>query len=446
MLNNKYIYWITFVAVNGGLLFGLNMGGISGAVTSIQDIFGLSDNALGIVVSAITIGCLVGALCTGHFAEKYGRKKVLVVSAILFAISSLGCGLAQSFWTLTLFRLIGGLAVGAVSVVGPMFISEVAPAHKRGVLVSYNQFAIVIGILLAYTFDFFLVDLADGWRYMLAIPFGFSLIFLFFLLTSFPESPRWLITRGRKDEALRILTSIAGEKQARHDLESIEASLRSGSNKEKVSFLEIFKGKTGKIVFLGTLLAACQQITGINAVVNYAPVILEKTGVGGGTALLQSMLVGLVNFLATIVALWLVDSKGRKTLLLWGAAGMTLSLGYLAYAFAFDGNNISILISLLAYIAFFAASFAPVMWVVTSEMFPNRVRGLALSFSTGFSWFCTFITVQFSPYILNQMGGAVLFGAFGLFSLLALVFVKFWIPETKGKSLEEIEKELGIIK
>lgn len=198
------------------------------------------------------------------------------------------------------------------------------------------------------------------------------------------------------------------------------------------------------MVLLGTVLAAFQQVTGINAVVNYAPIIFELTGVAGETALLQSMLVGLVNFLATIVALYLVDSWGRKTLLLWGAVGMTLSLGYITYAFAFSGSNVGILIALLGYIAFFAASFAPVMWVVTSEMFPNRVRGMALSFSTAVSWMFTFVTVQFSPYILNQYGGAVLFGFFGFFSLLAFVFVKIWIPETKGKSLEQIEEELGI--
>lgn len=445
MSNNKYIYWITFVAVNGGLLFGLNMGGISGAVNSIQELFQLNDNALGIAVSSITVGCLVGALFTGHFADKYGRKKILVSTAFLFALSSLGCAWAQSFWMLTVSRLVAGLAVGAVSVVGPMYISEVAPARKRGVLVSYNQFAIVIGILLAYTFDYFLVGIPEGWRYMLAVPFVFSLLFLFFLLTSFPESPRWLAAKGREKEAAGILRKIMGEKDAQAELHSIGQSLHATADREKVSFFEIFRGKTGRVVLLGTLLAAFQQITGINAVINYAPVILEKTGVGGGTALLQSMLVGFINFLATIVALWLVDSKGRKTLLLWGAAGMILSLGYLTCAFAFGGSNLSILISLLAYIAFFAASFAPVMWVVTSEMFPNRVRGIALSFSTGISWFCTFITVQFSPYILNQWGGAVLFGFFAIFSVLAFLFVKIWIPETKGKSLEVIEKELGII-
>ncbi len=442
MPNNKYAYWITFVTINGGFLFGLNMAGISGAVNSIQELFSLGDNGLGIVVSILTIGCLFGAMFTGHFTEKHGRKKVLLTTAVLFAISSLGCAFAQSPEVLGIFRFITGLAVGAVSVVAPMYISEIAPPQKRGTLVSFNQFAIVIGILLAYVFDYFFIDMANGWRYMLAVPFVFSIIFFILLLASFPESPRWLVFKARKDEALAILTRIGGEEFASRDMESIEKSISTEEHKKKASFGEIFKGKTGKIVLLGTLLAAFQQITGINAVVNYAPIIFEKTGVGGDTALLQSMLVGFVNFLATIVALWLVDTKGRKTLLLWGAAGMTIALGYLTYAFAFGGSSIGILVALLTYIAFFAASFAPVMWVVTSEMFPNRVRGMALSFSTAISWLCTFITVQFSPYILNQYGGAVLFGFFGVFSLLALIFVKIWIPETKGKSLEQIESEI----
>jgi len=436
------LYWIVFVAVNGGFLFGLNMAGISGAVNSIQSRFNLSDGSLGSVVSILTLGCLIGALFTGHYSDLYGRKKIMIFTAVLFAFSALGCALAPSMLLLSLSRLITGVAVGSISVVGPMYISEIAPANKRGTLVSFNQFAIVIGILLAYVFDYFLMDQVNGWRYMLVVPFVFSLLFLFLIVTSLPESPRWLLSKGMKEKALSVLTKIGGREFAQEEMHSIDQSVHLETNKEKVAFKEIFQGKTGKVLMLGTFLAAFQQITGINAVVNYAPVIFEKTGVGGDTALLQSMLVGLVNFLATIVALWLVDKKGRRTLLLWGAAGMTLSLGYLTYAFAFDGSSVSILVALLAYIAFFAASFAPVMWVVTSEMFPNRVRGLALSFSTAVSWLCTFLTVQFSPYILNQFGGAVLFGFFGIFSLLAFLFVQRWIPETKGKSLEQIEKEI----
>lgn len=444
MKSNRYIYWITFVAINGGLLFGLNMASVAGAVNSIQDVFSLTDGGLGAVVSVLTIGCLIGALFTGHFADRFGRKKVLIFASLLFMISALGSALSGSSLALAIYRIIGGVAVGAVSVAGPMYISEVSPPEKRGTLVSFNQFAIVIGILIAYVAGYLFVGIEDGWRYMLGVPALFSLFFIFFLISSFPETPRWLVANNKQHEALAVLTKVGGADFANDALEKIEESLKVDRTRDKAKFSEIFKGKTGRVVLLGTFLAAFQQITGINAVVNYAPVIFELTGVGGETALLQSVLVGVVNFLATIVALYLVDSKGRKTLLLWGAVGMTISLGYITYAFAFSGSNIGILIALLSYIAFFAASFAPVMWVVTSEIFPNRVRGMALSFSTAVSWMFTFLTVQFSPIILNQFGGAALFGFFGLFSLLAFIFVKIWIPETKGKSLEQIEQEMGV--
>lgn len=193
MQSNKYIYWITFVAINGGLLFGLNMASVAGAVNSIQDVFSLTDGGLGAVVSVLTIGCLIGAISTGYFADKFGRKKLLVMASILFLISALGSALSGSAIALAIYRIIGGIAVGAVSVAGPMYISEVSPPEKRGTLVSFNQFAIVIGILLAYVVGYLFVGFEDGWRYMLGIPAVFSVIFLFFLMSSFPETPRWLV-------------------------------------------------------------------------------------------------------------------------------------------------------------------------------------------------------------------------------------------------------------
>lgn len=411
---NSKINWITFVAVIGGFIFGLNMAGISGAVNSIRDVFSLSDGGLGLVVSALTIGCLFGSLLTGNFADRYGRRKIFLAVAVLFVISSIGCALAPNQLVLILFRLLAGIAVGADSVIGPMYISEMAPAERRGKLVSLQQFAIVIGILLAYGIDYLLLDLTEAWRWMLAVPAVFGVIFFLLAIYYLPESVRWT-----KASALP-------------------------SEPRQPALSSLFCGKTGRVVLVGTLLAAFQQITGINAVVNYAPIIFEQTGAGGDTALLQSCLVGFVNFLATIVALWLVDSKGRKALLLWGAAGMIASLGYLVCSFAMGWPGMGVLIALLIYIAFFAASFAPVMWVVTSEIFPDRIRAQALSFSTCVSWVCTFLTVQFSPWILSSFGGTVLFGIFGGFSLLAFLFVWRYIPETKGKTLEQIEKEMGL--
>jgi sugar porter (SP) family MFS transporter len=446
MSNNKYLYWITFVAINGGLLFGLNMAGISGAVDMIKGQFSLTDSGLGTVAALLTIGCLVGALFTGNFTEKYGRKKVMVATAVLYVISALGCALAESSTMLIIFRVLSGLAVGGTSVVAPMYISEISPAKNRGRLVSFNQFAITIGIVQAYVFDYLLIGLGENaWRYMLVVPAVFGVLFLIFLLTKFPESPRWLLAHGRKDEAIKVLTEIGGEDLVKEELPEMEKMLLMENGKAKMSVGELFKGKTGKIVLIGTLIAAFQQITGINAVIMFAPDIFQAAGSAKGDSMMQAMMVGMVNFLMTIVALWLVDKKGRKTLLLWGAVGMIVSLAYLSFEFTKPTQNgFGVMAALLTYISFFAASFAPVMWVIISEIYPNRIKGVAMSFSTAISWLCTFLTVYFAPIIHGALGLQYLFGIFGVFSIIAFVFVKFWIPETKGKSLEQIEKELGI--
>ncbi len=446
MNNNRYLYWITFVAINGGLLFGLNMAGIAGATDMIKSEFSLTDSGLGTVAALLTIGCLIGALFTGNFADKYGRKNVMIATAVLYIVSALGCALSNSFFMLAAFRVLSGIAVGATSVVGPLYISEISPAQKRGTLVSMNQFAITIGILLAYVIDYWVMDWGENsWRYMMVVPAIFGTVYLILLLTSFPKSPRWLLSKGRKEEAVKVLEKIGGKTLIESELPEMEKSIFSERNKPEIRFSELFKGKTGKIVFIGTIIAALQQITGINAVIMFAPDIFQAAGSAKGGSMMQSMIVGLVNFLMTIVALWLVDRKGRKTLLLWGAAGMIFSLAYLTYAFSMPTQHgVSVLIALLVYISFFAASFAPVMWVIISEIYPNRIKGLAMSFSTAISWLCTFLTVYFAPVIQGTLGLNYLFGIFGIFSVIAFVFVKIWIPETKGKSLEQIEIELKL--
>ncbi len=447
MKSKKYLYWIVFVAINGGLLFGLNMAGISGAVEMLKSEFSLTDSGLGTVAALLTIGCLVGALFTGSFTEKYGRKKVMRTTALLYIISALGCAFASSSVMLIIFRLLSGLAVGATSVVGPMYISEISPAHNRGMLVSLNQFAITIGIVLAYVFDYFMLEMgSDSWRYMLGIPAIFGALYLNLILISFPESPRWLVSKGRMQEAEDVMMKIGGEQLVKSELPQIERVISEEKIKDRLSLSELFKGKTGKVVLIGTLIAALQQITGINAVIMFAPEMFKAAGSAQGDSVMQAMVVGLVNFLMTIVALWLVDKKGRKSLLLWGAAGMIISLAYLSWEFTKPSPfGIGVLAALLVYISFFAASFAPVMWVIISEVYPNRIKGVAMSFSTAVSWLCTFLTVYFAPVIQGTLGLNHLFGIFAVFSVLAFVFVKIWIPETKGKSLEEIEKELGLV-
>lgn len=445
-MNNKYLYWITFVAINGGLLFGLNMAGISGAVEMIKGEFSLTDSGLGTVAALLTIGALLGALFTGNFTERFGRKKIMIFTALLYILSALGCALASTASLLIVFRVLSGVAVGATSVVGPMYISEIAPARNRGMLVSLNQFAITIGIVLAYLIDFLMIGLGDqSWRYMLVVPAVSGLVYLILLLTSFPESPRWLLSKNKREEAIAVLCKVGGDNLIEEELPEMEKMIHAEKGKEKVRFIELFQGKNGKIVLIGTLIAAFQQITGINAVIMFSPHIFQAAGSGQTDSMMQSMIVGLVNFLMTIVALWLVDRKGRKTLLLWGAVGMTFSLAYLTYEFSQPvQSGIGVLAALLLYISFFAASFAPVMWVIISEIYPNRIKGVAMSFSTAVSWFCTFLTVYFAPIVQGSFGLSYLFGIFGVLSILAFLFVKIWIPETKGKSLELIEKELGL--
>lgn len=445
-MNNRYLYWITFVAINGGLLFGLNMAGIAGATDMIKAEFSLTDSGLGTVAALLTIGCLIGALFTGNFTERYGRKNVMIFTAVVYIISALGSALSESSLMLTVFRVLSGLAVGATSVVGPMYISEISPAAKRGTLVSMNQFAITIGIVVAYVIDFLVMDWGENsWRYMLAVPAVFGVIYLVFLLSSFPQSPRWLLSKYRRNDAIKVLEKIGGKALIESELPEMEQAILAEQGKQKVKISELFRGKTGKIVLIGTLIAALQQITGINAVIMFSPDIFQVAGSAKGDSMMQSMIVGLVNFLMTIVALWLVDKKGRKTLLLWGATGMIFSLAYLTYAFSMPTQHgVSVLIALLVYISFFAASFAPVMWVIISEIYPNRIKGLAMSFSTAISWLCTFLTVYFAPVIQGALGLNYLFGIFGIFSVIAFVFVKIWIPETKGKSLEQIEIELKL--
>lgn len=440
MTNYKDLYWIISIVMTGGIVCGLNIAGISGAVSQIQNIFNLDDNGIGIVVSSLTIGCIIGSMILGYSSEKYGRKKTLILTSVLFTISSIGSALSTSPLSLIFYRFIGGIAVGTISFLGPLYISEISPPKIRGKLVSLSQFAIVIGILLAYIFDYFLIDITNSWRYMLLVPFIFSIIYMVLSTIYLPESPRWLVINNKKSEAKNVFEKIEGKKLAKKYINNIEESL---SIKNKISFKYFLKGNIRKIILIGLLLAIFQQVVGINAVITYAPMIFENIGIQSQNALLQSILIGFVNFSATIIALWLIDKKGRKILLIYGAIGMTITLLYLTYAFSFSQNNILILIAILMYVIFYASSFAPILGVINSEIFSNNFRGIGMSFAAAINWLSAFLVVQFSPYIINNLGGSMLFGIFAVFSLLALIFVKLYIPETKNKSLEEIEKELN---
>ncbi len=413
MTKSKVILY-SLVAAFGALVVGLNLGGISGAIDIIETEFSLTALAKGLVASALMIGCLIGALTGGSLSDKFGRRPLMMASAALLAVSAAGCSmLSNGAAALVAFRFIGALGVGVLSAVIPAYITEIAPEKMRGTLVSLYQLFVVIGILAAYTANYFLAGSAGGWRYMLGFPLAFAfidIVLLFFL----PESPVWLEHRNR-------------------------------TKRSDAKLSELFHGKIARVVFLGCMLAFFQQITGINVVINYAPGILGKVGIAGSDPMLQTVFVGAANLLFTVIALWLCDKFGRKTLLVSGCAGLVLSLGYLTYAFSIDApSNIGILVAILAYIAFFALSLSPLMFVVTSEMYPSHIRGTAMALSTGISWVCAFLVVQFYPWMESTLGTNVTFGIFCALCLMAGLFIHFFIPETKGKKLEDIQKELGL--
>lgn len=413
MKKSKVILY-SLVAAFGALVVGLNLGGISGAIDIIETEFSLTALAKGLVASALMIGCLIGALTGGSLSDRFGRRPLMMASAALLAVSAAGCSmLSNGAAALVAFRFIGGLGVGVLSAVIPAYITEIAPEKMRGTLVSLYQLFVVIGILAAYTANYFLAGSAGGWRYMLGFPLAFAFVDIVLLLF-LPESPVWLEQRNR-------------------------------TKRSDAKLSELFHGKIARVVFLGCMLAFFQQITGINVVINYAPGILGKVGIAGSDPMLQTVFVGAANLLFTVIALWLCDKFGRKTLLVSGCAGLVLSLGYLTYAFSIDApSNVGILVAILAYIAFFALSLSPLMFVVTSEMYPSHIRGTAMALSTGISWVCAFLVVQFYPWMESTLGTNVTFGIFCALCLMAGLFIHFFIPETKGKKLEDIQKELGL--
>lgn len=436
MKKNYIILFYALAAAFGALVVGLNMGGISGAIDIIEDHFSLSALGKGLVAGALMVGCLFGSLIGGRLSDKYGRRPMLVISAVLLGISAAGCSLLMpSAASLVIFRFIGGLGVGMLSAVIPTYISEISPTRLRGTFVSFYQLFVVIGILVAYCANYGLYGRENDWRYMLGLPLVFAVIDIMVLM-ALPESPRWLIQKGKPDKAARIISRF-GISEA--DAAAIMEAGRAKSEKS-AKLSELFKGTTAKIVILGSLLAFFQQITGINVVINYAPNILGSVGIADSDPMLQTVFIGAANLLFTVIALWLCDKFGRKTLLLWGCAGLVVSLGYLTYAFSMpQPNDTGVLVAILLYIAFFALSLSPLMFVVTAEIYPSHIRGTAMALSTGISWACAFIVVQFYPWVESTLGVNVAFGIFALLSLAAGLFIKFFIPETKGKSLEEIE-------
>ena len=431
-----YLYFISLVATLGGLMFGFDVGIISGAIPFIQPYFGWDELQLGWGVSSILVGCIIGAFGTGTLTEKYGRKSLLITVALFFAISCAGMALAKSVTFFISFRVLGGLAVGAVSVLSPMYVAEVAPPRIRGTLVTAYQLAITMGILVSYLVNFALHEVDNNWRWMFATGLIPSVLF-FIGLIFIPESPRWLVKAGFKEKAASVLERIGGKEFSDSEIPEIEKSLSdSGGNS---GFRMLFAPRYRKVIFLGLLLSVFVQITGINTVVDYAPKILMTAGLEIRNALLQTSLIGLVNFVFTFFAIWLIDRLGRRRFYIIGSSGMATTLLMISAAFHFEMDPIFTTICIMAFIAFFSSCIGPAFWTLVAEMFPNRIRRQAVALASFTQWVFNFLVVLLFPYVLDAMGGSITFLFLSAMSVLQLLIARFYLKETKGKSLEEIE-------
>jgi SP family arabinose:H+ symporter-like MFS transporter len=433
-----FTFGISAVAALGGLLFGFDTAVISGAIPYLEMAFHLNEYSLGWAVGSVLIGCAAGALAAGRIADRYGRRFVLLTCAILFAVSGAGAGLSNALSSFSAFRFMGGLAVGATAVVSPMYIAEVAPAAWRGRLVSLYQLAIVLGILLAYFSNYLFADLGTrGWRWMFASQALPSAIFWTSLLLV-PETPRWLVGRHRNSEAAAILARTLGGDEARQALVSIEQSF--GEGHVSVSFTDLLGRTYRPMLAIGILLAIFQQITGINAILYYAPVILAKTGLNTSSSLFQTIGIGAVNVLATLAAIVWIDRLGRKRLLLAGSCAMGVCLAAVALCFHYDYfDGYIVLVGMLLYVAAFAATLGAATWVYLAEMFPNRIRGVALSAATLALWLADFAVTYTFPVMTKHLSAATTLGCYAVFCAVAFLYVLIKVPETRGRSLEEIE-------
>jgi SP family xylose:H+ symportor-like MFS transporter len=436
------------VAALGGLLFGYDTAVISGAIGFLRSKFQLNAAQMGWAASSALVGCIVGCAFAGVLADKIGRKKVLIISAVLFAVSAIGSALPESLWQFIVFRMIGGFGVGTASMLSPLYIAEISPAKIRGRMVSYNQFAIVTGMLVVYFVNYFIASRGTemwntqlGWRWM----FGSEMIpaVLFFIMLFFvPKSPRWLVKQNRADEAMQILTHIGGKKHAEKELKEIKETIAL----EKGSITQLFEPGLRIVLIMGVVLAVLQQVTGINVFLYYAPEIFKKLGTGSNIALLQTIVVGAFNLGFTIVAIRTVDKWGRKPLMLVGATGMGICLFSMGFSAYFQQTEIWVLLFILGYIACFALSVGPVTWVILSEIFPTRIRGRAMAIATVFLWAAnwlvsqTFPMLDEHPVLVEKFNHGFTFWLYGAMCVILVLFVWRVVPETKEKSLEEIER------
>jgi len=454
-----FIWLICLVAAMGGLLFGYDWVVIGGAKPFYEPYFGITDATpflRGLAQSSALFGCLIGAVLSGIISDKSGRKRLLILSGLLFTVSAVGTAFAGNFVFFNVFRIIGGIGIGLASNLSPMYIAEISPARMRGRFVSINQLTIVIGILAAQIVNWLIAQPVPedasrefilsswngqaGWRWM----FGAETIpaSMFFLLMFFvPESPRWLIKYGRDEQAAGILSRLGGAKYARPAIEDIKTTL-AGEEIARVNFRDLFEPKLRRIVILGVFLAVLQQWCGINVIFNYAQEVFAAAGYGVSGIMFNIVITGIVNLLFTFVAIYMVDRFGRRILMLIGAGGLAGIYAILGAGYYFQSTGIHMLVLVITAIACYAMSLAPITWVVISEIFPNRIRGAAMSVAVSSLWVgCTVLTLTF-PYLKGGLGAHGAFWLYGVICVIGFVVILMKLPETKGKSLEDIEREL----
>lgn len=455
--SNCFLFLIALISAMGGFLFGYDWVVIGGAKPFYEQFFGIGDSPAlqGWAMSSALIGCLVGAITAGKLSDRFGRKPILILAAGLFICTSIGTGSAQTFTTFNIFRLIGGFAIGIASSLSPMYIAEIAPAHLRGRFVSINQLTIVLGILSSQIVNWQIAEpvalgaTADmireswngqmGWRWMfwaMVVPAALFFIFSFML----PESPRWLASSGKNDRAFRTFTRLGGEAYAKMELEAIQSA--SVYKQEEGGFRMLLKPGMGKLLIIGVVMAVLQQWCGINVIFNYAQEIFMAVGYGVSDVLMNIVVTGITNVIFTVLSMFVIDRWGRKALALIGSFGLAVIFAFMGSAYYFHITGIVLLIIVVLAIACYAMTLATVMWVIISEIFPNRIRGIAMSICTFALWTACFILTYTFPLLNSGLGAAGTFWLYGLICLAGGVFVALRLPETKGKSLEEIEKEL----